>query len=65
MENGLLQRKMVVFRAKHNITQKELAQMCSLTEQTINAVERGTNKPSRITVQKILNVIEKGEEKND
>ena len=61
MEKEVLQRKMIVFRAKNNITQKELAKMCSLSEQTVNAVELGTNKPSRITVQKILNVIEKGE----
>lgn len=59
MEQSELQRKMIVFRAKYNLTQKKLAKMCSLSEQTINMVELGTKKPSRITEQKILNVIEK------
>lgn len=59
MEQSELQRKMIVFRAKYNLTQKQLAEKCSLCSQTINMVELGTRKPSRITAQKILNVIEK------
>lgn len=56
-----LGRKMVVFRAKKDISQKQLAKMCLLSHQTINSIELGVRNPTRLTEQKILNVIEKGE----
>lgn len=58
MEGTILQQKMVRYRAKHNISQSELAQKCSLSLQTISCVETGIQKPSRLTEQKILCVIE-------
>lgn len=61
MKEETLQRKMIVYRAKYNLTQKELAKLCSVSQQTINAVELGVRKPGRFVEQKILNVIEKGE----
>lgn len=64
MDKETLQRKMIVFRAKYNVSQRKLAKMCNLCVQTINTVELGIQNPSKITIQKILNVIEKGEEKN-
>lgn len=54
--------KMVVFRAKHRINQKQLAQMCGLSTQTINSVETDQQNPSRVTEAKIRLVIEKEEE---
>lgn len=65
MDNETLQRKMIVFRAKHNLSQEELAKMCLLSKQTINTVELGIQKPSKLTEQKILNVIEKEKKEND
>lgn len=54
--------KMVRFRAKHRINQKQLAQMCGLSTQTINSVETGQQNPSRVTEAKIRLVVEeKGE----
>lgn len=53
-----LQRLMIVYRAKHNISQKELADLCSVTLQTICYVENGNKLPSKVTIQKILNIVE-------
>lgn len=58
MNNETLQKKMIMFRAKKNISQKQLAKMCCLAEQTITNVENGVQNPSKLTQQKILNIIE-------
>lgn len=50
---------MLDYRAKHNISQQKLAELCKVTAQTICNVEKGTQSPSRLTKQKILIVIEK------
>ncbi len=55
--------RMVRFRAKERISQKELAERCGVTLQTINSVENETQTPSRVTVAKIELVI--GEEEHD
>lgn len=52
-----LQRLMIVYRAKHNLTQKELADLCSVTLQTICRVENCDKLPSKVTIQKILNIV--------
>lgn len=51
--------KIIVFRAKHNLSQENFAKMCCLTQQTICNIENGRQDPSKITKQKILNVIKK------
>ena len=53
MDKETLQRKMIVFRAKYNMSQRKLAKMCNLCVQTINTVELGIQNPSKITIQKI------------
>jgi len=35
-----------VYRAKHDITQEELASQIGVTRQTINAIEQGRHDPS-------------------
>lgn len=57
-----LQDKMILYRGKERISQKELAARCGLTVQTINAVENGIQHPSRLTEQKILLVVDAKEE---
>ena len=48
----MLSDKMVEYRAKHNLTQKQLAELCGLTAQTIVKAEQG--KPlTRLTAKKI------------
>lgn len=58
MEKDFGQR-LIVFRAKHNLTQQKMAQMCKVSLQTIYLLENGLQKPSKLTRQKILSVIEK------
>lgn len=52
------------YRARHNISQKEMARRCNVTTQTICNVENGIQNPSKITEAKIRLIIEGGK-KND
>ena len=56
-----LMKKMVEYRAKENISQKELARRVGVTLQTINAIENGLQKPSKLTEMKICLVVEEKE----
>ena len=51
--------KMLVYRAKNNISQYKFADICKVSVQTICNIENGIQNPSKLTKQKILNVIEK------
>lgn len=53
-----LQERMIRYRAVHNMSQEEFARKCSLSKQTINAVENGIQEPSKITREKIIIVLE-------
>lgn len=57
MEAKELSKKMIDYRAEQNINQAELAKRCKLTHQTICNIENCKQKPSKITLQKILKVI--------
>lgn len=59
MADNELIAKMIKFRARENISQLKLAELCNVTQQTICNVENGTQDPSRLTRQKILNIVEK------
>lgn len=52
-----LREKMVYYRAKHKLTQKELAEKVGVSLQTINSIETGAQKPSAVTIAKIKLVI--------
>lgn len=54
--------KMVVYRALHRISQRELAKLCGVSVQTICSVETGQQSPSRITETKIRLIVDKEEE---
>lgn len=54
-----LQKEMIEYRAKHKISQSELAKRAGVTVQTINSVENGHQKPSKVTEAKIRLVVEK------
>lgn len=58
-EDRILVDKMIHYRARENISAKELGRRCKLSTQTIYSVENGIQSPSRLTRQKILNVINK------
>lgn len=52
-----LSERMIQYRARERINQKELAERCGLSLQTVNSVENETQVPSKITVAKIELVI--------
>ena len=52
-----LQERMFLYRVKHNIGQKELANRCGLSLMTICNVENGIQKPSKMTAAKIMLVV--------
>ena len=56
-----LMEMMVRYRAKHDMTQKELADECKVSVVTVNAVERGLQTPSALTEAKIRLVVEEKE----
>ena len=58
-ENEELVRKMIEYRAKESISQKELANRVGVSLQTINSIENGLQEPSKLTVAKIYLVIDK------
>ena len=53
---------MVRYRAKHNLSQPELAKLCKMSTMTISILERGLRVPSRVSRAKIEYVLysEKG-----
>lgn len=57
-----LQEKMVLYRAKHNISQAELAKKCNLSLQTVHCIESGIQSPSRVTEAKIRLVVDSDKE---
>lgn len=58
--------RMIAFRGKHDLSQEKLAELCKLSTQTIWAVESGQQKPSKLTLAKIEEVLNNGfEHKQD
>ena len=58
MKLSELSNKIINYRAQHNISQVDFAKLCKISQQTACNVENGVQKPSKITLKKILNVIE-------
>lgn len=58
-EQNELIRKMLEYRAKESISQKELARRVGVSLQTINSIENGLQEPSKLTEAKIYLVIDK------
>lgn len=53
--------KIISYRAKNNLSMKKFAELCGVTFQTIWLIESGRTNPTRLTRQKIINILEKGE----
>ena len=53
-----LSTKMFNYRAKHNLSSKKFAELCKLTMPTVYNIENRRHAPSKMTMRKILNVIE-------
>lgn len=54
--------KMLVYRAKHKMSQKEFAELVGLSTMTVNSIEAGRQTPSALTKTKILLVIDNEKE---
>ena len=58
-----LQDRMIEYRARERLNQRELAERCGVSVQTLNSVEQGIQEPSKITKAKIELVV--GKEENE
>lgn len=56
-----LANRIVAYRAMNRLSQAEMANKCGVSTQTISLVERGQQKPNRVTLAKIEMIIGKGE----
>lgn len=54
-----LANKMLVYRAKHRMSQKEFAELVGLSTMTVNSIESGRQTPSALTKTKIMLVLDK------
>lgn len=61
---GTLQEQMLAYRARERISQTELAKRCGVTLQTINSIENGKQNPSKTTLIRIMDVIERKEQEH-
>ena len=59
-----LKEQMIRYRAKHDLTMREMADRVGVSLQTIMMIEHGTQNPSRLTEEKIKIVLE-GKENGD
>ena len=57
-------RKIIEFRAKHNMSMEQFAKLSNLTSQTVWGIETGIQTPSRLTKAKIDLAIKSYEEEN-
>lgn len=58
-----LQERMIRYRAKHRLTQKQMADLCGVSHQTLCSVETGQQSPGKVTLAKIELVLEEEEKK--
>lgn len=63
--NSELSKKMLEYRAKENISQKELAKRVGVSLQTINSIENGIQEPTKLTEAKIYLVINNEEKEGE
>lgn len=56
-----LAEQILQYRARHSLSQSKFAELCGVNVMTINAVERGVQKPSALTEAKIRIVLDKEE----
>lgn len=60
-----LQQEMVLYRAKHNLSLREMAEKCKLSLQTVHSIESGIQTPSRLTEGKIRLVLDEDKKEGE
>lgn len=56
---------MIMYRAKHKLSQPEFAEKAGVSVQTVCHIETGQQKPSKITVAKIRLAMQEEKEEKD
>lgn len=56
-----LKERILEFRAKHNLSQEDFANLCQVNIMTINTIETGKRNPTRLTIAKIERVLREDE----
>ena len=57
-----LREKILEYRAKHDMSQRDFANLCHLNVMTINGIEVGKRMPTKMTAKKIEIAMEEKEE---
>lgn len=58
-----LKDRIIQYRAKHNVSQEDFANLCQVNVMTINSIETGKRKnPTQLTKVKIEMILRKDEE---
>lgn len=57
MEARELSNRIIDYRAKNNISQLDFAKLCKISQQTACNIENCKQKPSKITLTKIIKII--------
>ena len=60
-ETLTLQDRMLTYRAKHRMTQRDFAEKAGISLQTVCSVENARQTPTKITLEKIRLVLEETE----
>lgn len=60
-----LQEKIVRYRARHNLTQRQFGELIGVTKQTVYGIENGLQDPSKMTMMRIDILFEKENEQNN
>lgn len=58
MTNKNLGKRILAYRARHNLSVAKMAQLCKVSSVTMTHIERGLQNPSRLTLTKILAVLD-------
>ena len=53
--------RILKYRAKHDLSQKEFAEIARVSTQTIYSIEKGTQTPGKLTFEKIALLLEEEE----
>jgi transcriptional regulator with XRE-family HTH domain len=60
-----LAERIVDYRARHDLSQGEFAKLCRLSFMTIWGIENGKSTPTKLTLAKIEQILNKEESQND
>lgn len=60
-----LSQEILMYRARNRLTQKQMAELCGVSCQTIHLIETEQQEPTRITLAKLMLVLGKEQDENE